>query len=96
MSDKDGAIISILNALGKELTFDRLGIQQILEIALDDYQIRYQTSEVSALDLEEKIESYFACQAISKTLNTDSAYQYKLRLKKFADMVNRPVEDKHQ
>lgn len=92
MSDKDEAIISILNALGKELTFDRPGIQQILEIALDDYQIKYQTSEVSALDLEEKIESYFACQAISKTLNDDSAYQYRLRLKKFADMVNHPVE----
>lgn len=92
MLDKDTAIISILDALGKKLTFDRPSIQQILEIALDDYQIRYQTSEVSALDLEEKIEAYFACQSISKTLNNDSAYQYRLRLKKFADMINRPVE----
>lgn len=92
MSDKDDAVISILNNLGKELAFDRTKIQSIIEHSLDEYQIKYQTNEVVTIDLEEKIESYFACQSISKTLNKKSAYQYKLRLNKFANMVKRPVE----
>lgn len=90
MSDKNDAIISILNALGNELAFDRLAIQQIIEQALNDYQIKYQSSYVVAVDINEKIEAYFACQKISKTLNTDSAYQYSLRLHKFTQIINKP------
>lgn len=92
MSDKEDMIMLILNNLGKEITFDRNTIYGIIEKSTSDYQIKYISNEILTLDMNEKIESYFACQSISKTLNNESSYQYRLRLSKFASMVNKPVE----
>lgn len=92
MSDKDLAIENLLNALGEQFAFNRLEAKNIIEKSLDDFQIKQQSQELITLDLEEKIKAYFACQSISKTLNADSAYQYRLRLNKLAQTINKPVE----
>lgn len=92
MSDKDLAIENLLNALGEQFAFNRLEAKNIIEKSLDDFQIKKQSQELITLDLEEKIKAYFACQSISKTLNADSAYQYRLRLNKLAQTINKPVE----
>lgn len=92
MNEKATAINSIIDGLGAMFAFERIAAQQIIESALEEYQVHYQTDELVTVDLKEKIESYFACQSISKTLNANSSYQYRLRLDKFAEMVNRPVE----
>ena len=41
MSDKDDMIMSILNNLGKEITFDRNIIYEVIEKSTSDYQMRY-------------------------------------------------------
>lgn len=92
MSDKNDMIISILDNLGKEMIFDRNIIYSIIEKSVDMYNVQYMTSDIITLDLAEKIESYFACQSISKTLNNESVYQYRLRLNKFSNMINKPVD----
>lgn len=41
MSDKEDMIMSILNNLGKEITFDRNIIYDVIEKSMLDYQIKY-------------------------------------------------------
>lgn len=90
--EKNMAINAILDNLGTNFALDRNKAKYLIESALESYQVKYQTVEVISNDINSKIKSYFACQKISKTINEESAYQYSLRLNKFAKIVNKPVD----
>lgn len=61
MSDKEDMIMLILNNLGKEITFDRNIIYDVIEKSTSDYQIKYISNEILTLDMNEKIVSETVC-----------------------------------
>lgn len=92
MNDKNLAIEEILNKLGMTLPLDREVVKVKLGEVLSNYLIERKYIENSSKDLIEKIELYFECQSIYKTINKNSEYQYRLKLMKFAEYTNKSVD----
>ena len=92
MKDKMLFIEEVLNQFGENFVFERKIAENILQKILSNYILEYKNSENSKKDLSEKIELYFECQAISKTINENSEYQYRLKLLKFANYVDKSVD----
>lgn len=87
MKDKMLFVEEVLNQFGENFAFERKVAENMLKNIMSNYIIEYKNSENSKKDLSEKIELYFECQAISKTINENSEYQYRLKLLKFANYV---------
>ena len=92
MKDKMLFVEEVLSQFGENFTFERKIAENILQKVLSNYIVEYKNSENSKKDLSEKIELYFECQAISKTINENSEYQYRLKLLKFANYVDKSVD----
>ena len=92
MKDKMLFVEEVLNQFGESFAFERKVAENMLKNIMSNYIIEYKNSENSKKDLSEKIELYFECQAISKTINENSEYQYRLKLLKFANHVDKSVD----
>lgn len=92
MNDKNLAIEDILNELGMILPLNREMVKSKLSEVLSNYLIERKNIENSSKDLIEKIEQYFECQSIYKTINKNSEYQYRLKLMKFVEYINKSVD----
>lgn len=92
MRDKTILIKEILNSFNNNILLDKMFAEDILQNILLNYEVSCKNLENSNKDLFEKIELYLECQSISKTINENSEYQYRLKLLKFANHTNKSVE----